>query len=181
MGEDKAFLEIAGKPLFERVLDLFSANFDHVHLVGDQGERFAGYSLPIFADIYPGSSLGGLYTALHYVPTGYIFVAPCDLPFPNGKLLRHLCSLKDGFDAVVPESPHGPEPLFALYSRNCLLPMRELLEHGNHRIRDLYPQVRARYVPYGELAHLDEAGSSFLNINTPQELAKIREEFPQWG
>jgi len=179
MGEDKALLEIAGKPLFKRVLDLFTACFDKVQLVGDRGERFTGLSLPIFADIYPGSSLGGLYTGLLHARTGYIFVAPCDLPFPNGKLLRYICSLRDGFDAVVPESPRGPEPLFALYSGNCLLPMQKLLETGNLRIRDLYPHVRVRYVPYDELAHLDEEGRSFLNINTPHELARVREELPE--
>jgi hypothetical protein len=33
-------------------------------LVGDHAERFDGYGIPVLSDIYPGSALGGLCTAL---------------------------------------------------------------------------------------------------------------------
>ena len=67
MGQDKAFLEIAGRPLFERVLEVFRECFDRIVLVGDRVERFAGYGLPVLPDIYPGSALGGtLYRALPF-------------------------------------------------------------------------------------------------------------------
>ena len=62
MGRDKAFLEVAGKPLIERVLEVFRNSFTQVILVGNREERFAGYGLPVLPDIYPGSALGGLYT-----------------------------------------------------------------------------------------------------------------------
>ena len=64
MGRDKAFLDVAGKSLFERVLEVFRESFDRIVLVGDREERFAAYGLPVLPDIYPGSSLGGLYTGL---------------------------------------------------------------------------------------------------------------------
>src|SRR6266496_3487290 len=122
MGRDKAFLEVSGKPLFERVLTVFRESFDRIVLVGDREDRFTGYGLPVVPDIYPGSALGGLYTGLHHATTEYVFVAPCDLIFPDGELLRYLCSLKDGYDAVVAAPGHGFEPLFALYAKSCLEP-----------------------------------------------------------
>ena len=81
MGRDKAFLQIVGKTLFERVLEIFRESFDRIVLVGDRAERFAAYDLPVLPDIYPGSALGGLYTALYHAETEYIFVSSCDLPF----------------------------------------------------------------------------------------------------
>ena len=176
MGRDKAFLQIAGKPLFEGVLEIFRESFDRIVLVGDRAERFAGYGLPVFPDIYPGSALGGLYTALSYAETEYIFVSSCDLPFANRGILLFLCSLRDGFDAVVPNSDRGFEPLFALYAKSCLGPMRELLECGNFCAYGYYPHVRVRYVQGGELAHLDREGRSFVNVNTPEEFERIRKE-----
>ena len=176
MGRDKAFLKVAGKPLIERLLDLFRASFAQIVLVGDREERFAGYGLPVFPDIYPGSSLGGLYTGLLHAATEYIFVSSCDIPFPNGDVLRYLCSLRNGYDAVVQTNANGYEPLFALYSKNCLEPIRALLDSGDFCAYAYYPQVRVRYVPYEELAHLDRDGRAFLNINTPEEFAKLKEE-----
>jgi molybdopterin-guanine dinucleotide biosynthesis protein A len=100
------------------------------------------------------------------------------LPFPNKGVLDHICSLRKGFDAVVPTTRRGFEPLFALYGIQCLEPMRRLLEGGNYCVYDFYPQVRIRYVPSGELAPLDKEGTSFLNINTPEDFARLEKRLP---
>jgi molybdopterin-guanine dinucleotide biosynthesis protein A len=176
MGRDKTLLQIAGKTLFDRVLDVFRESFDRIMLVGDRAERFAGCGLPVLPDIYPGSALGGLYTGLYHSATEHVFVGSCDLPFPNRAVVRHLCSLKSGFDAVVPTLEHGFEPLFALYAKSCLGPMRELLESGNFCAYGYYPNVRVRYVQGEELAHLDRNGRSFVNVNTPEDFERIRKE-----
>ena len=103
-------------------------------------------------------------------------MSSCDLPFPNRDILLFLCSLQGGFDAVVPNTAHGFEPLFAVYAKSCLGPMRGLLESGNRCVYDFYPQVRVRYLQGEELAHLDRDGRSFVNINSPEEFEKIRKE-----
>jgi len=56
--------------------------------------------------------------------------------------------------------------------------MRRLLESGNYCVYDFYPQVRIRYVPSEELAPLDKEGKSFLNINTPEEFARLEKRLP---
>src|SRR6266511_2120700 len=151
MGVDKAFLEFEGAPLFERVLGVCREAFSRVILVGDRPERFARYDLPIHPDIYPGSALGGLYSGLLHAGTPYIFATACDVPFPSLAVILHLASLREGYDVVVPSGAEGFEPLFAIYSRNCLEPMRRLLDHGNFCIFDFYPEVKVSYVPMVEL------------------------------
>ncbi len=173
MGQDKAFLEVDGRPIFERLLEVFRTCFSRLLLIGDREERFAGYGLPVLPDLYPGSALGGLYTGLFHAQTDYVFVTSCDLPFPNGELIRHLSSLREGYDAVVPVTAGGYEPLFALYAKSCLGPIRELLESGDFCAYGYYPQVRVRYVASEELARFDRDGRAFLNINTPEEFARI--------
>lgn len=176
MGRDKAFLKVEGRSFFERILNVFKESFNQVVLSGGREERFAAYGLPVFPDIYPGSSLGGLYTGLYNAETEYVFVSSCDLPFPNEELLRYLCGLKDGFDAVVPSTKYGYEPLFALYSKNCLEPIRTLLDRGEFRASAYYPLVNVRYVSAEELAPFDPHGRAFVNVNTPEEFAKIGAE-----
>lgn len=172
MGQDKAFLKLSGKPLFESVLTLFKVSFSHILLVGDRPERFSGYDLQVVPDIYHGSSLGGLYTGLHHAQTDYVFVASCDLPFPDAEVLAYLCSLKAGFDAVVTRTAHGYEPFFALYSKSCLAPIKTRLESGDCCAHAYYQQIRVRYVKSEELSRFDSDRRAFVNVNTPEEFAQ---------
>lgn len=173
MGRDKAFLPVDDRPLVAPVIDLFRASFSRVVLVGDRQERFADLGVPVVSDIYPGSALGGLYTGLAHAETRYTFVASCDLPFPQQGVLRYLCSLRSGFDVVLPTSTAGLEPLFALYSRTCLVPMRRNLEMGKFNIRGFFQDVRVKEVASRDLERIDPTGSCFVNINTPQEYGRI--------
>ena len=176
MGRDKAFLPFRGAPIFETVLNALKRHMETVILVGDRPERFDGYGLTILPDIFPGSALGGLYTGLQAATTPYVFVAPCDLPFADDGILSYLLSLRKGFDVIVPSREGCFEPLFAVYSRNCLEPMRDLLDARNFRIFDFYPRVRVRRVEEDELAAISNPRKAFRNVNTAKEYAKLMEE-----
>lgn len=173
MGRDKALLKVNGVRMIERVANVLRENFSRLLLIGDRHERFSDLDLPVLPDIYPGSSLGGLYTGLYHAATEYVFAVSCDLPFPNADVIRHLCSLRSGFDAVVPVSGRGYEPLFALYAKSCMAPIRAQLEHGEFCAHAYYPQIRVRHVLQEELACFDCDGRAFLNINTPEEFVRI--------
>ncbi len=175
MGTDKAFLRIDGVSMFERVLCAMAENFSSILLIGDCKERYEAYGLPVVADRYPGSALGGLYSGLLAAPTDLVFVAPCDMPFPSPSLIGHICSMAGDFDIVVPRTRHGLEPLFALYRKSCLGPMQRLLEAGNYRIYDFYPEVAVRYLEE-ELGRFIDGERALLNLNTPEEFAMIKEE-----
>jgi molybdopterin-guanine dinucleotide biosynthesis protein A len=173
MGQDKAFLKLDGRPLFEPVIDLFSSRFNRLLLAGDQAERFTAYGIPVVPDIYPGSSLGGIHAGLQAAETERIFVAPCDLPFPSAALLDHICRLADNNDVVVPISSQGYEPLYALYSKVCLKPMQDLLEKNIFKIIELFQMVKTCFIQGEELAALIETEKAFLNINTPTEFQNL--------
>ena len=175
MGQDKAFLELGGRPLLEPVIDLFRSRFSRLLLSGDHAERFGAYGIPVVPDAYPGSSLGGIHAGLQAAETGTIFVAPCDLPFPNTELLDYICGMADGYDAIVPVSPQGYEPLFALYAKSCLETIHELLKKKVFRIIDLLPMIHTRFIQSEELASIAEIEQAFLNINTPAEFKRLTE------
>lgn len=172
MGTDKALLELQGQRLIERVHQRLAGLFATTLLVTNNPEQYSFLACPAVADRYPGEgSLAGIHAALHHAPTDLVFVVACDMPFLDRDLVRHICGLEEGYDAVVPESPEGSEPLHALYRTSCLPVMERMLDNGEKRIRDLIGRVNSRILPWEELARFPGARRSFLNLNTPAEFA----------
>ena len=58
------------------------------------------------------------------------------------------------------------------YSKACLGPMRAALEGGRRQIVAFFSQVRVAYVELEETRRYDPDGRSFVNINTPEQLAE---------
>ena len=173
MGRDKAAIEVDGQSLDSRPLDLLRRHFARVLIAGDRPD-LAPDNIPAIPDIYPGSALGGLYTGLRAATTDWIFVAPCDMPYPDARIVALLISQRNGFDAVVPRTPAGFEPVFALYHKRCLPHMQAMLEQGHYRIHDFYCGINAHFVDWRQLP--EDWQRSLLNINTPDQLARLRED-----
>lgn len=173
MGYDKANIEVSGKTLAARSLDLLRQYFSEILIAGDRPD-LALPSIPAIPDIYPGSALGGLYTGLLSARSDWIFVAPCDMPYPDYRILDVLLNHRSGYDAVVPRTPKGYEPVFALYHRNCLPHMENMLRNNHYRIYDFYQRIKVHFLMWEEMPYGWER--SLVNINTPEELARIKEE-----
>jgi molybdopterin-guanine dinucleotide biosynthesis protein A len=173
MGVDKTLLRIDGQPLFERSLELLQRFFPHVLIAGDRPD-LARSDIPAIADLYPGSALGGLYTGLQAAATDWIFVAPCDMPYPDSRVIHCLLHHRQQVDAVVPRTPEGYEPVFALYHKNCLSPMETMLKQQQYRIYDFYQRIAIRYIDPAQLPTGWER--ALINVNTPEQFSRIMEE-----
>ncbi|AMV71213.1 bifunctional molybdopterin-guanine dinucleotide biosynthesis protein MobA/MobB [Desulfuromonas sp. DDH964] len=173
MGRDKALLELQGEPLFERALALLQDYFPRVLIAGDRPD-LARPEVPALADHYPGSALGGIHTGLRAAATEWIFVVPCDMPFPDQRIVEALLRLRPGADAVVPRTAHGYEPVFALYHKNCLALMEAQLNQGRFRINELYTQLRLNVLDGEQLPPGWQR--SLTNLNTPEQYTRAQEE-----
>jgi molybdopterin-guanine dinucleotide biosynthesis protein A len=173
MGQDKALLPLDGITLFERSLSLLQQFFSHILIAGERPDLERS-GIPAIADFYPGSALGGLHTGLFAAETDWIFVAPCDMPYPDARIVERLLAERSGFDAVVPRTPEGYEPVFALYHKNCLPQMEAMLQQNEFRIYDFYQRIRIRYLGPADLPEGWER--SLINLNTPAQLARIKEK-----
>ena len=173
MGTDKAQLELSGQSLFERSLQLLQAFFSTVIIAGERPD-LARPEIPAVADLYPGSALGGLHTGLKTAMTDWIFVAPCDMPYPDARIIEALLQHRTGVAAVVPRTNAGYEPVFALYHKNCLPQMEAMLQQNQFRIYDFYQRIPIRYLEPPDLPTGWQR--SLININTPEQLAQIEKE-----
>ena len=171
MGQDKSFVLLNGRPMIEIIIEKVAGLGDETILITNKPDEYAHLGLPIFGDVYPDhGSLGGIYTAVFHATHPHTFIVACDMPWLNRELLRYMIQLKDEADVIVPRWEKFPEPLHAIYSKNCLAPIQANLEDKQLKITRFFSQVAVRFVDRGEIERFDEYGRSFTNINTPQDL-----------
>ena len=175
MGVNKAFLEVGGRPIIERLIDQVLVVGQQVILVTNSPDEYAHLGYPTVPDVYPGKgALGGLYSGLKAARTEHSLVVACDMPFLDLRLLRYMILLSPGQDVVIPRVGGLTEPLHAIYSRACIQPIERLLLAGGLRIVDFLGDVRVRYVEEQEIDLFDPQHLSFFNINTLDDLEKAR-------
>jgi molybdenum cofactor guanylyltransferase len=177
-GSNKAFAELNGRPLIERVIAVLRPIFNEMTIITNNPDAYAYLGLPMHEDLIKGlGPIGGIYTGLEKIrhPGGF-FVA-CDMPFLNKTLIRYMAGLSDGFDAVVPKIDWKMEPLHAIYSKDCLPVIKELIDSGECMINKFFQQIRVRFLNEDEIRVQDPLLRSFYNINKPDEL----QDAVEWG
>lgn len=176
MGQNKAFLEVHGERIIDRIKRIFVEIFEEVLLVTNSPADYLNLNLRTVTDLYRGKgSLGGIFTGLFHASFSHAFVVACDMPFIKPALISHLAGLSQGYDIVIPRTDDGLQPLHAVYSRKCLPFMEDLLRSGNLKILDFFPRVKKREVLTEEIIPFDPQLVSFLNLNTPEDLSGIQE------
>ena len=173
-GVDKGSLALAGRTIFERLLDAVRPVTPHVFAVGDRYGTAARAGLTVVSDIVPdGGSLGGIYTAIVRSPCDRTLVLGCDMPFVTTAFVQHLASVT-GADVVMPRTDKGYQPLCAIYSRACAAAIRVRLDRGERHAAVPPEGVRLAEIGPGELAAYDPDGLLFVNVNTPHDYTRAQ-------
>jgi molybdopterin-guanine dinucleotide biosynthesis protein A len=175
MGENKAFIKIEGVPIIKRIYDLFKELFHDVIIVTNQKDLFSNFDSRIYSDLIPDqAALGGLYTGLSFSSFHHSFCVACDMPFINKSLVQYFIENIRDEDVIIPRTKDGLQPLHAIYSKDCVGPIRKTIEEGKQGIIDFYHLVKVKIVEEKEFLHLDPGRESFINVNTPEELRSVR-------
>ena len=170
-GRNKALEQINGIRLIEKVIDLIRPVFHRLIIITNTPHEYEYLQLPMYEDLIKGlGPLGGIYTGLQAIVDEAGFFVACDMPFLNIDLIRHQVRVWDDFDAVVPRIDWKIETLHTLYGKQCLFPIKELIDMGECQILQLMHKIRVRYVDEDEVRGFDPQLRSFFNINRPQDL-----------
>ena len=171
MGRDKALLAYRDTTLVEHVARAVLEAVGSVAVIGDP-ERYGGMGYPVYPDQVPACGpLGGIYTALSVSATDWNMVVACDMPAISAQFLRVLIAeeAKPGHNSVMAMGPRGePEPLCAVYHRDCLPALTRAIRDNRFKMRDLVGELQT------ELRPLEAA--ALANINTPEEWAGFRQD-----
>lgn len=177
-GRNKAFLEFDGQTIMQRQLTLLRKLFPNVLIVGRDPEIYKDCGCRVVKDIYDyRSSMTGLHAGLHYMETPYAFVTACDSPFVTEAMVRLVVEQTEPHnDWVLPAYDSHYEPLCSVYGKRCEPHLARLLETGKVSILELFDLVDVKYIREPELRKVDPEFRSFINVNTPEQLAAAREQ-----
>jgi molybdopterin-guanine dinucleotide biosynthesis protein A len=175
-GVKKAFLDVGGRPIVERVLDAVRPLGAEV-IVVDNDDSLA--YLPGIRVVPDAETRAGVLVALHSglaaADTELCLVVACDMPFLNPIVLKWIINLAMDFDVVMPINEGRMDPMHAVYRRDvCLDAIGRALKRGDKRMTSFLGDVRVREVGERELRQLDPHLRSFVNINTPEDLEEAR-------
>lgn len=178
IGCDKATVELDGRPLISYPVGaLRSAGLDVVLALRSGQEMLAGLDDVSFVhDEFEGAGpLGGLHALLKWMPGEWALVVSCDQPFVRVNLLHGIMSHSDcTADAVVARMSECLQPMPGLFRKTCLPFVEEALAKGEMGLRNLLHHIRLYELEGEEIDRLDLGHSSFININTPEDLANAR-------
>ncbi|NPV58532.1 MAG: molybdenum cofactor guanylyltransferase [Actinobacteria bacterium] len=179
LGMDKARLQVEGRMIIDRIVNVLLGIFPEVMLVVQSGDSplssEGGERVRVVSDLIPGKGpLVGIYTALQHSRAPYVFVMACDMPYPSTPLIRLMLEKARGVDAVVPRRGEYIEPLFAVYARDVRDRVLERIEEGRLKIHELIRELDVLYLDEEEIASRDPGFRSFFNINTIEDLEKAR-------
>jgi molybdopterin-guanine dinucleotide biosynthesis protein A len=181
-GEPKALLELGGKRIVERVVDALAAVLTDLLMVTNTPERYAFLHLPMVADRYPeGGALGGIFTGLAAAAGDAAFTVACDMPFLHPEVVRLVVARAGEADVVIPRVGDQYETMHALYAKACLAPMETRLRAGQLKIVGFFPDVRVLEIDAAAVARHRAPELAFMNVNTPDELARARALAAQVG
>jgi len=177
MGEDKRYLVVGGQTLLERGLGVLRSIFQEVLVVIAQDSPPLDLNARVVRDLVADcGSLGGLYTGLTQATTPYIFVVACDMPFLDPAVIVQFTSRRSAADIVMAKLRARLHPMHALYSKQCLPFVEQMIGAQQLKIQEIVSNVslRIRYVTEADLLTIDPSGHSFENVNTPADLDVAR-------
>jgi len=187
--QDKALAEIEGKPFLIHILEDLKDAVDVVVVCVDTLQRqtryrqvLAQYSIEDVEFVLDQENrpikgpLLAITSGLQAVDAKFVLVAPVDMPFLKPQVASFLLDACMDFDMAVPMWPDGTLEtlLMALKRESCLEINETLAALGRANADSIARGVSSlRLVsPLQEISRLDPELKSFININSPQDLAE---------
>jgi molybdopterin-guanine dinucleotide biosynthesis protein A len=171
MGRDKALLPWGETDLLGHALARLRSVTGDVRILCGPEPRYGDRGAPVVVDrISDAGPIAGLVAALEASGARPGLLMAVDLPLVPVRLLARLAELGGAWDAVVPRSARGNEPLCAFYAPSCLEPIRRRVAAGEMRMTSFWPDVRVLEAGPSEWGAVGDPEVVFRNVNTPEDL-----------
>jgi len=171
-GEDKGLVDLAGRPMVERVIEALRPQVGSLLLSANRNlDRYAAYGYPVVADELDGfqGPLAGVLSALRSVATEFMVAVPCDAPCLPPDLVQrlHASCLADTADAAVVHDGRRLQSVFLLLRSRVGPDLASYLARGGRSVEQWLDQARCVAVDFR-----DEPGA-FANVNDSDERQQL--------
>jgi molybdopterin-guanine dinucleotide biosynthesis protein A len=174
-GEPKALLDVGGRRIIERVVDVLAPVLGAPLVVTNTPHVYAFLGLRMVPDVHPDAgSLGGIYSGLAAAAGDAAFTVACDMPFLHPDLVRLVVERAGEGDVVIPRVGDQLETMHACYARTCLPFIEERISARRLKIVGFFEKVRVIEISEEAVRAHRDPEVAFMNVNTPEELARAR-------
>lgn len=174
-GRNKGFIQIGGKPIIARTIELLGEIFEEIILVTNSPQEYKSYrkAVVMVEDIIKGAGpLSGIHSALSVTGKEAVFFVACDMPFLHNASIRQQLELfaKIDCDCLVPRIGSSAEPLHAIYKKTLRDNIYGFVKDSNdYSIKSFFKTVN---VYYWDLEDSRFNKKIFKNVNTKEDLLK---------
>lgn len=173
MGFDKSKIEIKGKYLIELTAEKLETVFDEVILVAEKKDKFKTLKYTVLEDLKKEyGPAGGIYTALKYANSKYVFFMACDMPIVNIEYIKYMMKIaeEDNCECVLPKNGKWIEPMYAFYSKDLIGEFEKGIDNNNLLLYDIIKNSKIHYIPEEVTRSYSEDLEMFVNLNYVKDL-----------
>ena len=173
-GQDKGWVELAGKPLISHVLEVIRPQVERCLINANRSlDAYSSLGLPVISDLegdFQGP-LMGMATGLYHATTDWVLFVPCDTPhLPDDLVSRMLKEVKaSGSEIAVAHDGHRLQSVCALVHRDLLESLQDLLQKGERKVERWYSFQNVVTVNFSDKP------DAFLNINSRDDLDELQQ------
>ena len=173
-GEDKCFINLAGKPLIQHVIDSLAHQASQIYLSAnaDNAERLETFNLPVIVDqMSDRGPLSGLCSAMRHCETDAIAIVPCDSPFIPEDLIDRLYHGLASKKHICYASYEGrSQYAHSVWSSELRPELEERLSRDELSLKSLVKNMSSSAVEFEQ----KQVPPIFFNINSAQDLERAR-------
>ena len=171
-GREKAFLDLASKPVILHVIEQFEPQVDQL-VINANGEpaRFSGFGLDVVPDVMTSltTPLAGLHAALKFtksVEADVLITVPSDTPFLPFDLVAKLLENTGASGAAIAASGGQEHYIIGAWKTELLDGLENAIARDNvFRVKDWAQRASAQKVEWPVKPH-----DPFFNVNAPEDL-----------
>ncbi len=189
MGRDKALMNLGGKKVIERIIDIVKPVFREIILITNKPGNYKFLGLPVFQDVYRYKGpLAGIHSGLLHSKTEKIFVLSCDVPLISAEMIKYITDFKTLRPITISYAAGYHQPLVGVYSKKIfealdyhlknfelLLSRGEIVKKKNYGMHDFLDSQQPEIINAEKLDFYSD--ELFFNMNNPEDYEKIKNKF----
>lgn len=169
----KCLISIDNEQLIEMLLKKIKKIFEEIFIVTNFPELYFPQGITLLGDLFPfRGPMAGIHSALKNSRFD-VFAFACDMPFVEERIILEIAEnhLQNNSPITVGSFQGKLYPLPGIYGKSTLSYIENLLSEDKLSMTKLIYAVNSQTI---DVANLDIKGLSFVNINTEEDLEKIK-------
>ena len=170
MGEDKGLILLNRKPIISYVINQLRPAVDKIIIVSNN-TVYAQFGYEVIEDTIKNiGPSAGILAALNHTDTEKNFIVSCDMPFITTSSIEYIINKSNDYQIAVPIYKDKYEPMFAVYSKECVNKWEELIMLGTFKMMYIINHFSVLKLNVDNNQEFND--SIFININTKEDLQK---------